>query len=341
MIRRLVMGCNFCALTMFALPVLLGIAQEGAKQPAKVLEPADYWTAFANDHKMVAWRRALSIYLLFERHVNADITLGKLAELLNQPNWIKEENLGVLGMTSGVLPLAQTRGDTMFVIDVFRNKDAEKHNTQGFRLYMNVSGRIDKNAFYSILMRQGKSEDENRKLKTWAFSPNWDEYTAPLIGAGQQQPKQSRKLVEPADYWTAVANDEKLVIWRRGVSIYFLFERHMRPDMTLNELADLLNKPTWIKEEHVWPLEGPLTGASPVVPTPGDSLFRIVVFYSKDVQTQRRETIGIYIKVSGKVDKKTFLSIIMKEGKNEQEKNKVKGWGFNVDLNEYVRRTTR
>jgi hypothetical protein len=168
------MNCNLAGTVMLLLLISSGVNHEKPMDPDKVLEPPAFWTALANDGKVETWRRALSVYLLFERHVKRGGTLGELAELINKPKWIDEDDVQVV-TKGGIMPLKRTPGDTIFCVVVFRD-DAVETSSKQFALYVNVSGKMDKKTFLSIILKRDKSDNEKQTIKDWAFTPNWDTY---------------------------------------------------------------------------------------------------------------------------------------------------------------------
>ena len=54
-----------------------------------------------------------------------------------------------------------------------------------------------------------------------------------------------------AAVWVRVANSDTYSRIRRRQAIFQVFDRHVRKDMTLGELAVLLAKPSWLKRENV------------------------------------------------------------------------------------------
>jgi hypothetical protein len=169
------MKMTFFALVLAALFLSRGITQERKQEMPKMLEPPIFWTDIANNEKLETWRRGLAIHLLFERHAAKDITLGKLAEVMNKPMWMKDEDVSRITYLGGWIPLEMTPGDTMFCIVVFPNQNVERHNKECIGIYLNVSGEIDRKDFLATIKGQ-KSNFENTKLKAWAISPTWNEY---------------------------------------------------------------------------------------------------------------------------------------------------------------------
>jgi len=180
------MKTSIFALTTVLLLVFPGVSQQVRVEGNKVLEPADYWTAIANDEQLESWRRAVSIYLLFERHVKKDITLNKLADLLNKPKWIKEKAVSVVEFVFGFnVPLETSPEDTLLSVLVFSNKDLSKHKKEAFGILIKVSGRMDRKEFIAAIMKQEKTKHGNAKIKAWAMTPTWDEFVQRIAVEGK------------------------------------------------------------------------------------------------------------------------------------------------------------
>lgn len=152
-------------------------------------------------------------------------------------------------------------------------------------------------------------------------------------------PLETAKPLEPPAFWTDLANDEKVETWRRAVAIYFLFDRHVKQEIALEELAGLMNKPKWIKEEDFVRV-GKFTGSLPLPFMPGDSLFRVRVFPNKDVARHNKECFAIFLYVTGKIDKEDVVSTIVSGKKGKYEKVKLKAWAISPTWAEYLKRAS-
>jgi hypothetical protein len=79
-------------------------------------------------------------------------------------------------------------------------------------------------------------------------------------------------VTESPDFWVKIANDAKFSDLHRSRCVMQLFKRHVKPDMTLGEVAKLLSGAKWLHgNEHIvhfivlggfvpveWPSEGSL-----------------------------------------------------------------------------------
>jgi hypothetical protein len=145
------------------------------------LEPAQFWAGTANNDKLEAWQRRVAIYRLFQRHVRKGMTLRELGEILSEPNWFRDQDVFTLGC-AGQLPgnMLMTPGDTMLEIYIMTGDLLKGPHRPFFVICMNVSGDIDTAEFLSVVRHKKRGAIENAKLKEWAFSPTWAEYTKEL-----------------------------------------------------------------------------------------------------------------------------------------------------------------
>jgi hypothetical protein len=155
----------------------------------------------------------------------------------------------------------------------------------------------------------------------------------------KQQDEKQRALTqtgassEPSTFWTGIAENSSIDTCRRGLAIYFLFERHVRKSISLGELAVILNKPTWIKKDDV----SIITKNSPLALnfTPGDTMFVVEVFASDVIKKHNAESIRLYMNVGGVVDKGDFVSTLL--GGHATKNSVLKGWAFNPAWDDYVK----
>jgi hypothetical protein len=160
-----------------AILAVCGNCQGQGMQTLKATEPTNFWTRMANDEKLENWQRGLSIYFLYHRQVQKDISLGELRKTLSEPTWLKEEDVSVLTLVAGSVPLKLKRGETLFCIPIFRNADPKKDRSDCILLFMSVSGSISEKALVSLLTSPRQTEHDDKKLRDWAFWPKWEDYT--------------------------------------------------------------------------------------------------------------------------------------------------------------------
>jgi len=52
-------------------------------------------------------------------------------------------------------------------------------------------------------------------------------------------------------FWSSIANDKSYSDKKRQVAVVELFQRFVHPGITMKQFADVLNKPTWLKDNEV------------------------------------------------------------------------------------------
>lgn len=119
--------------------------------------------------------------------------------------------------------------------------------------------------------------------------------------------RQLGPATEPASFWTKIANRADYGPDQRRRAVFELFKRHVSPGLTLGELSDLLDHPAWLDDAHVSVVDR-LGGKIPVTWTPQDTIFVLAVF--PNLPDGRYAHWAIYLKVSGKVDRESFIRAI-------------------------------
>ena len=103
--------------------------------------------------------------------------------------------------------------------------------------------------------------------------------------------RQAAPTKEEAEAWARVANSDKYSDVRRRRAIFQLFDRHVRPGMTLGEMANLLAKPSWLKRENLCKIVGPAWGYVPIRYVGAETGFSVsLCLPSKDSS-------GVYVRV--------------------------------------------
>ena len=91
------------------------------KPPAK--GEAKLWADIANSSKYSDVRRRRAIFELFDRHVHPGMTLSDLAVLLRSPPWLENENVSIVNILAGKIPISIVSGETVFVVMIKLPKD--------------------------------------------------------------------------------------------------------------------------------------------------------------------------------------------------------------------------
>ena len=122
--------------------------------------------------------------------------------------------------------------------------------------------------------------------------------------------RQLGPTTEPASFWTKIANSTSYGPDQRRRAVFELFERHVGAGLTLGQLADLLDHPTWLEAADVSVVDR-LGGKIPVSWNPQDTVFVLAVF--PNLPDGRYAHWAIYLRVSGKVDRDDFVRAIRGE----------------------------
>jgi hypothetical protein len=101
---------------------------------------------------------------------------------------------------------------------------------------------------------------------------------------------------EPPRFWSAIANDDRFSPDHRRRAVFELMRRHVRIPVTVEALAGILDRPTWLHEEDVTVIDR-LGGKIPVEFTFDDTVLVVGVF--PNVGDTRLSRWSIYLRVQG------------------------------------------
>ena len=79
-------------------------------------EQAKLWAQIANSDQYSDDRRRRALLLLFERHVRSGMELRTVASLLANPTWLKKENVHIVDLIGGSVPVDLLPGETVFLV---------------------------------------------------------------------------------------------------------------------------------------------------------------------------------------------------------------------------------
>ena len=113
-------------------------------------------------------------------------------------------------------------------------------------------------------------------------------------------------VVEPPGFWTNIANSHEHAIRHRRLSVFCLFGRHVKPRMRLSELATMLKDSTWFNDEDITVVED-LGGHIPVQLTHDDTVFVLSILPTMPPPS---EYWAIFLRVSGRVDRNSFVRLL-------------------------------
>lgn len=103
-------------------------------------------------------------------------------------------------------------------------------------------------------------------------------------------------VTEPPVFWSALANSAAHSAIQRRHYVFQLLRRHVAPGITLSQLGQLLDGPTWLHRADIEVIED-LGGTIPVRMTDSDSVFRLRVAPGPGLPDFR----DVYFRVTGKV----------------------------------------
>ncbi len=124
-----------------------------------VKESPLFWTTIASDLSYKEEHRRLCVYELFVRHVAVRMSLFDLSKILDSPNWLKRDDIDVVGPVYDHIPVGKLPGNTVVVIRIFPQLAGDV-----WGVYLRVSGSLSKDQIIRIIM--------DRKLK--GFPAQWD-----------------------------------------------------------------------------------------------------------------------------------------------------------------------
>lgn len=134
-------------------------------------EDAQFWADITNSSQYSQQHRRRAVFALFQRHIYPPITLGELADILDNPSWIKSEDIGVVGELAGEIPVIYNPEDTVFVLPIF--PEVPDGHYAFWAIYLRVEGKIAAETLGNILY--GRSSDEqllNKHVLEFALSPD-------------------------------------------------------------------------------------------------------------------------------------------------------------------------
>jgi hypothetical protein len=147
--------------------------------------------------------------------------------------------------------------------------------------------------------KPSRSEAMTNQLSTIANPDSSDEQIShALTELGPAQ--------EPSGFWTTIANDGRYRTTHRRLAVIQIFTRHVKPGMSLAEIAKVLATPLWLGDEDVAMIED-LGGHLPVALTPTNTVFAIRVFPEPAAVTGLSV---VFLSVAGHVSRSDFLRLL-------------------------------
>lgn len=131
-----------------------------------VTEAASFWAEIANDTSYRPEHRRRCVFQLFRRHVRKGMSLAEVAQQLNRPNWLPDENVHEVKLIGGLIPVKITPGDTVIALIILPPAQGDKS-----AVYLRVGGKVRENELGKVLRGEpGGEQIANRKLNEIGFS---------------------------------------------------------------------------------------------------------------------------------------------------------------------------
>ena len=127
-----------------------------------VTEPASFWSDIAGDDAFGPEHRRRAVVALFRRHVVPGTTLAELARALGDPAWLVDDDVSVVDVLGGKIPVSWTIADTVLVFGVLPELSDEV--SRDWAIYLRVAGTIDL-ADVIALLRGGTAAPEVQRAE--------------------------------------------------------------------------------------------------------------------------------------------------------------------------------
>ncbi len=111
---------------------------------------------------------------------------------------------------------------------------------------------------------------------------------------------------EAPEFWTNIVENKAYRKNHRRHSVYQFFYRHVKPGMTLSQLAQILGSPTWLANEDISIVED-LGGYIPVKVTFDNTVLVLDILPDPDPVSEHWY---VYVSVTGHVDPKNFYQLL-------------------------------
>lgn len=135
-----------------------------------VSEPASFWADIANNQEYSSAQRRHCVFQLFKRHVKPGMTLSELAQTLDNPTWLEDDDVTVLLDLAGHIPVKWTADNTVVVLSVFPN--VPDGRLAHWAIYVSISGHIDQEEFINVIRgRQVAQRIKDAKILQLGFVP--------------------------------------------------------------------------------------------------------------------------------------------------------------------------
>lgn len=147
------------------------ILLKAIQQIGTVTESAQFWTAIVNSNEYGKDHRRLAVFQLFQRFVSPSMTLFALAQILDNPRWLGDEDVSVVTVMGGEIPIKWSFEDTVFVLSVF--PDLPDGRYEQWAIYLRMSGKLNQKDFIKVIRGESVAEYvKNSKVLELGLSPD-------------------------------------------------------------------------------------------------------------------------------------------------------------------------
>jgi hypothetical protein len=143
--------------------------------------------------------------------------------------------------------------------------------------------------------------------------------------------KKTEKISAPSIFWSGIANNDSFSNEYRRIVIFELFVRHVKNRISLNALAEIVNKPVWLRPENISEVKE-IAGKIPVTFDINDTILVIEVL--PEISNPEHSSWAIYLRIDGKISKEDFYKIMCMTEKNTPaplEQKMMKEYGLSPD----------
>ena len=113
-------------------------------------------------------RRRRAVVELFRRQVQPGMTLADLARVLDDPAWLRDDDLSVVDVLGGKIPVSWTHEDTVLVLGVLPGLPDDP----GWSIYLRVAGKLELADVLALLHgRDAPPEVARAEIREIGFEP--------------------------------------------------------------------------------------------------------------------------------------------------------------------------
>jgi len=136
---------------------------------------------------------AIAVVVLIRRHFRPGMKLSELAQILDNPTWMKDSNASIVRTLLGYIPLENLSPGTPIAIDLFR----ELAGT-GWSLYFRVSGEIQVIDDFIKVLRGQAVEQEKKDAQVFECAMSTPDFGDEIFwqsGTAEEQTPLNNKYI--------------------------------------------------------------------------------------------------------------------------------------------------